>query len=402
MELSWYVLLIAVLTSCAHRKAQPLKFYHIAKDIQHGTNFEGDLIDHDLHIPPQVKNIAILLSQRHPHYADIGYGLKVYRQQQANKASLRLRVLRGKHRIARLTRAIHQHKVHGINTDLPRSKMRNFMTICLDYHVPILYLGQRRKDDPYLMRSIYPDFRRLVRKAVLEMQRRGFKHIAMLNNTQNGTVQQHIRRYAKAAGLQFTLATYQRDDFDSMSRAVQRLFAVQEETVDTEQEGKTEVVYRQLRKFDAVFLPDDFKILKYFVKLFQYYTLEAMPVIGLHHWRSPQQVADKKLLQDGFFIDFIGSYAKLPPGLSSTAAPTSLDTIRQIDQRLLGYRGMAWLARAIDVTRHAVRTNLNNKYTRAWTQRLARRFSKAKSMLWQPQVINVAGQSTNQQGFDLR
>ena len=402
MELSWRMLLIIVVSSCAHKQARPLKFYHIAKDIQHGTSFEGNIIDHDLHIPPQTKNIAILLSQNHPHYRDISYGFKIYRQQQADNAELRQQVLHGRHRIARLTRAIHQRKVHGIITDLPRTKMRNFMTVCHDYHVPILYLGQRRKDDPYLMRSIYPDFRRLVRKAVSEMQRRGFKQIAMLNNTQNGKVQQHVRRYAAAAGLQFTLATYQRDDFDSMSLAVQRLFEVQEETVDTEQEGKTEMIYRQLRKFDAVFLPDDFKILKYFVKLFQYYTLAETTVIGLHHWRSPQQVADKNLLKDGFFIDFIGSYAKLPQGLSATTAPTSLDTIRQIDQRLLGYRGMAWLARAIDVTRHAVRTNLNNKYTRTWTQSLARRFSKAKNTLWQPQVINVANHTANKQDFDLR
>ena len=390
MELSWRMLFIIVASGCAHKQAHPLKFYHIAKDIQHGTNFEGDIIDHDLHIPPQTKGIAILLSQRHSHYRDISYGFKIFQQRQTDRANLRMRVLRGRNRVARLTRAIQQRKVHGIITDLPHSKMRNFMTICHDYHVPILYLGQRRKDDPYLLRSIYPDFRRLVRKAVSAMQRRGFKRIAMLNPVQNGNVQQHIRRYAAAAGLQFTLATYRRDDFDSMSRAVRRVFAVQEETIDSEQEGKTEVVYQQLRKFDAVFLPDDFKTLKYFVKLFQYYTLAEIPVVGLHHWRSPQQVADKNLLRDGFFIDFIGNYAQLPQGLSPTTAPTSLATIRQIDQRLLGYRGLAWLARAIDVTRQAVRTNRNNNYTRTWTQRLARRFRTAKNLLWQPQVISVA------------
>ena len=143
---------------------------------------------------------------------------------------------------------------------------------------------------------------------------------------------------------------------------------------DTEEEGKTEVVYQQLRKFDAVFLPDDFKILKYFVKLFKYYTLAEMPVIGLHHWRSPEQVADKNLLKEGFYIDFIGSYDKLPPGLSTSTSPTKLATIKQIDQRLLGYRGLAWLVQAIDTTRRAVRTNTNNRYTQTWAKRLARPF----------------------------
>ena len=402
MELRLVGWLLLVLCSCAHRQARPLKFYHIAKDIQHGTNFEGNnIVDRDLYIPPQSKNIAILLSQRQPHYGDIGHGFKTYRQQRS-KAELRLRVLRGRNRIARLTRAIHQRKVHGIITDLPRAQMRNFLTVCQDYHVPILYLAPRHKDDTYLLRSIYPDFHHLVRKAVVEMQRRRFKRIAMLHSTHNGNVRRYVKHYAKAAGLQVTVAAYRRDDYDSMSRAVQRLFEVQEETVDTAEEGKTEVVYRQLQQFDAVFLPDDFKILKYFVKLFQYYTLASMPVIGLHHWRSPQQVTDKNLLQDGFYVDFIGSYAQLPRGLSTTATPTSLAAIKQIDQRLLGYRGLAWLVRAIDVTRHAVRTNLNNKYTRAWTRRLARRFTQAKHKLWQPQVIKMASSAKQEQGFDLR
>ena len=400
MELNRCWVVVFVLFSCAHQQKHPLKFYHIAKDIQHGANLEGNSIDHDLHIPPQTKNIAIVLSQRHSHYHDLRYGFKIFLQQQTNQANLHLRVLRGKHQIARLTRALHKRQVHGIITDLPRTQMRNFMTICHDYHVPILYLAPRHEEDSYLLHSIYPNFRYLVRKAVSEMQRRGFKHIAMLNSTNNSNVQHHVKRYAGTAGLRFKVASYQRDDFDSMSRAVRRLFDVQEETVDTAEEGKTEVVYRQLRKFDAVFLPDDFKILKYFVKLFKYYMLAEMPVVGLHHWRSPQQVVDKNLLQEGFYIDFIGSYDKLPPGLSTSTNPTNLTAIKRIDQRLLGYRGLAWLVQAIDATRRAIRTNLNNRYTQAWTKRLARRFSRAKNKLWQAQVINIATHTASQPDFD--
>ena len=105
------------------------------------------------------------------------------------------------------------------------------MTICQDYHVPILYLAPRHGDDSYLMHSIYPDFRQLVRKAVFEMRRRGFKNIAMLNSNSNNNVPRFIKRYAAEAGLRFNVASYQRNDFDSMSRAVRRLFDVQEETV---------------------------------------------------------------------------------------------------------------------------------------------------------------------------
>ncbi len=402
MELTRWGVFILLLCSCAHPRASSLKFYHIAKDIQHGANFDGDVSDRDLHIPPQAKNIAIVLSKPYSHYRDLSYGFKIFLQQGTERANLRLRVLHGKHQVSRLTRALHKRQLHGVITDLPRVKIRNFMTICQDYHVPILYLAPRRSNDPYLMHSIFPDFRHLVRKAVSEMRRRGFKRIAMLNSTDDNDVPRHIKRYASAAGLRFNVASYQRDDFDSMSRAVRRLFKVREETIATAAEGKTEVVYRQLRKFDAIFLPDDFKILKYFVKLFKYYTLAEMPVIGLHHWRSPQQVVERNLLQDGFYIDFISNYSNLPTGLSTSSNPTKLATIRRIDQRLLGYRGLAWLVQAIAATRQAVRTNLNNRYTAAWTKRLARRFSSAKNKLWQPQVIDVAERRGKRANFDRR
>ena len=395
------LLVLGILCGCAHQQQPSLDFYHIGKDIQDGIYFNNNTGDSDFYIPPQTKNIAILLSQSRARYRDIIRGFKIYSQQR-DATDLRVWMLRGQHRVARLTRALHQRKVHGIITDLPRLQMRNFMTACNDYHVPILHLSSRRKDDSYLLRSIYPNFRLLVRKVVLEMQRRGFKRIAMLVSTHNHVVLRYFRRYAATAGLTVSAAQYQRDDFDSMSRVVQRLFAVEEETADAEEEGKTRVLYRQLQQFDAVFLPDDFKILQYFVKLFDYYTLTAIPIIGLHHWRSPQQTYSKTLQKDSFYVDFIGNYDSLPSGISSSAVPTSLASIRQIDQRLLGYRGMAWLLQAIEVTRHALRTNLNGKHEQVWQQRLARRFRRLKSKLWQPRVITVANRTTMQQGLDAR
>ena len=81
----WVGIFVFVLLSCAHQKTRPLKFYHIAKDIQHGADFAGDTVDHDLHIPPQIKNIAIVISQRHSHYRELSYGFKVFLRQQADR-----------------------------------------------------------------------------------------------------------------------------------------------------------------------------------------------------------------------------------------------------------------------------------------------------------------------------
>lgn len=377
-----YLLMFVLVSGCAHRRDAPLDFYQIGKDIHREVILDDSVFEHDIHIPAQGKTIVVILSSRQSQNLAIVQGLRVYYQN--NKDAVRLKVMRYGQNFSRLTRAITRRQVHGIITDLPRATMRNFITSCHEYHVPILYLSSHKREDPWFMRSIHPDFSRLIHKVIAEIKARKLSRIALLSNLQGSGIAAHFRRQAR--DLQVTVASYQRDNFDSMSRSVRELFDVQEETVDTGEEGQTQVVYRQLRKYDAIFLPDDFKILKYFVKIFAYYNLEDMPVIGLHNWRSPELLTSGKLPGNGFFVDFIGSYSDLPPGLSSST-PNSLAAIRKIDQYLLGYRGMAWLVSAIDVVRTAVRRNPGRINTPVWRKKLARKFRRLQDSLWQPYIV---------------
>lgn len=377
-----YLLMFIFICSCVHSRDASLDFYQIGKDIHREVILDDSVFEHDIHIPAQGKTIVIILSSRQPQNLSIVQGMRVYYQN--NRDGVQLKVMRHGQNFSRLTRAITRRQVHGVITDLPRAKMRNFITSCHEYNVPILYLSSRRKDDPWFMRSIHPDFSRLIQKVIAEIKVRKFSHIALLSSLQDGDIATHFRRQAR--DLQVTVASYQRDDFESMSKSVRELFDVQEETVDTEEEGRNQVVYRQLRKYDAIFLPDDFKMLKYFVKIFAYYNLEDMPVIGLHNWRSPELLTGGKLPGNGFFVDFIGSYSNLPPGLN-TSIPHSLAAIRKIDQHLLGYRGMSWLVSAIDVVRTAIRRNPERVNTAVWKKRLARKFRRLQDFLWQPHVV---------------
>lgn len=377
-------LLFFIITGCAHHTQSSLDFYEIGNDIHREVDLTTDSGRHDVYIPPRNKTIVVILGARQGQHNTIVRGLQLYYRRHKAEDDLRLKIFRGKHNLSWLVRAISNRKVHGIITDLPRSQMKNFIASCREYHVPILHLSARRKGDSYLIRSIYPNFQLLLNKTVREMKKRNLTRIAVLSD--NNSVSSFFHREAEKYQLRITRASYQRDDFSSMSHAVQRLFDVREERIDLESNGEQQFVYRQLKKYDAVFLPADFKALRYFSKIFSYYNLERIPLVGLHHWRSPKAMTSDSLLQRGFFVDFIGNYHELPNEFNRQI-PRNLEEIKKIDLQLIGYRGLQYLTAIIDQLRLAVRSNLNGTFSSAWQKKLERQFITSKNFLWQPQVV---------------
>ncbi len=80
--------------------------------------------------------------------------------------------------------------------------------------------------------------------------------------------------------------------------------------------------------FDAIFIPDNFKMVNHFAKLFQYYQAKDLTLFGTHEWRSEELVETNKSYLDGsFFVDFIDSPQKFN---ESRLSPT-------LDYKLMGY-----------------------------------------------------------------
>lgn len=378
------ILIFVILTGCAYHTQSSLDFYEIGNDIHREVDLATDNSRHDVYIPPRNKTIVAILMTPQPQHQTIIRGLQVYYQRHRSEDDLRLKIFRGKHNLSWLVRAISNRKIHGIITDLPRSQMKNFIASCREYHVPILHLSARRKGDSYLIRSIYPNFQLLLNKTVREMKKRNLTRIAVLSD--NNSVSSFFQHEARKYHLNINKVDYQRDNFSSMSQAVQRLFNVREERLELTNAKEQQFIYRQLKKYDAVFLPADFKALRYFSKLFRYYNLERIPLVGLHHWRLPNSPTNDTLLQRGFFVDFIGNYRELPNGFGKQL-PRNLEEIKKIDLQLIGYRGLQYLTTVIDQLRVAARSNLNGTFSPSWQKKLERQFTTSKNFLWQPQVV---------------
>ena len=89
-------------------------------------------------------------------------------------------------------------------------------------------------------------------------------------------------------------------------------------------------------------IPDNFRIVRHFVNLLKYHGVEQLPLIGNYEWRSKSLLEPwDSFLQGAAFVDFVGSYDKLPKGFGEQYPDSPFfvapDLAGQLDFRLIGY-----------------------------------------------------------------
>jgi hypothetical protein len=108
---------------------------------------------------------------------------------------------------------------------------------------------------------------------------------------------------------------------------------------------RRQVVLKPIINIDAVFIPDDFRTLRYFVKVFRYHGVQKLKMIGNHEWRSPALLdPPEELLNGSMFADFIGSYQDVPiqaPLAAGSPYFIQSQFVADVDFNLIGYRAGA-------------------------------------------------------------
>jgi hypothetical protein len=231
--------------------------------------------------------------------------------------------------------------------------------------VPFIFMTA---DDSFIGKSqysfrVFPDERAMGIRLATKVAARGYRKIGMLR-PEDGKADRLLAALAHQFNAQATVIVhdipYESGNHRSMESAVQRMFKIStEERADEYREllekgkerAKKSVVRFNPRQvflppevdIDALIIPDDFRVVRHFVKLLEYNQVKHMPLIGDFGWRSPGLVEPPEAyLRNAFFVDFIGAYDRLPASLrpQSDATPVfaKSDDVQQIDTQMVGYR----------------------------------------------------------------
>jgi hypothetical protein len=234
-----------------------------------------------------------------------------------------------------------------------------------DLMLPVILLT-RDRDLPQQARfgfRVYPDETRLAQTLAAAAAKRNYRRFVILRPA--GGKSDKISAAFKDAvvaggGTIVNDLVYQPDNFESMSAVSRTMFKADAEERRDEyqraywkarQQAKAQgvpfdprlVVLKPIVDFDAVFLPDDFRTVRHFAKLFRFNMVSKLPMIGNHEWRSPGLVEPfDDFLEGSLFADFIGSYTKVPSslGVATVGSPyfVAPDNVVRVDFQLVGYR----------------------------------------------------------------
>ncbi|NRA43989.1 MAG: ABC transporter substrate-binding protein [Oligoflexales bacterium] len=230
---------------------------------------------------------------------------------------------------------------------------------------PMLLLNKDKEvieANPYTL-QIYPNEFDQAKALALESKHRGIESISILkpDNGKSDRIIALLEDFLEKQEISIKQElVYTPGNYESMDHAVAEITQAlpehrpeeyQELLKNAKEQAEEEgvpfnpknVILSPKVEVDAIFLPDNFHMVRFFVKLFKYHGLEKIPLIGTHEWRSEELISPwDTFLEDSFFADFIGSYQEIPSKLqneiegSQYFVPAQAASI--IDFRLIGYR----------------------------------------------------------------
>ncbi|MAZ49471.1 MAG: hypothetical protein CME65_13000 [Halobacteriovoraceae bacterium] len=213
--------------------------------------------------------------------------------------------------------------------------------------IPTIYINKEINKNQHAFK-LYPNKANYAFEMLKELRKRNIKRIAILTPLRYKKAKfiQDMKKVFKAAKIDIVFdVTFDSTNYDSMDIACREIFVIDR----FKRRGEYNSIYRkekrkasaqgfQLNKklvflpaqvnFDAIFIPDNFKIVNHFAKLFQYYKARRITLFGTHEWRSHELVeTNKNFLNGSFFVDFVDSPEKYNESRLSTT----------LDYKLMGY-----------------------------------------------------------------
>ncbi len=261
----------------------------------------------------------------------------------------------------------------------------------------------------------HPTQKALAKAAVDANVRFGHKKISILSPSD-----QHSDKFvavytelAKAAGLNILHhVSYDHKRFDLMEGAAKKLFRLDGADRQDELKKLYETAKQHAKetntKFnpkmvalqpdvqqDAVLIPDTFKIVRYFAKIFAFLGVRKLPLFGHFEWRSPGIISPwDSFMSNSYFVDFQGPYSGLPDPIKiqTTDSPFFLpnDKVEQADFAMLGWRASAAPLLLVQ-KRGEHRRKLDRQIPRKQSQPTDIAFDSDNVIIWPTYMFKISG-----------
>ena len=246
-----------------------------------------------------------------------------------------------------LAKMIFKKKIGLLLTWGPQNMLTHIEKWQAGLKLPTIYINKKVSKNP-LAFKMYPNKANYAFEMITELRRRNIKRIAILTplKYKNAQFIKDMKKVFNAAKIDIVYdVNYDSNNYDTMDFACREIFVIDRNkrqaeynSIYIEEKRKANAQGFGLNKklvflpakvnFDAVFIPDNFKMVNHFAKLFQYYQADNLTLFGTHEWRSEELVeTNKSYLNGSFFVDFIDSPKRFN---ESRLSPT-------LDYKLMGY-----------------------------------------------------------------
>ena len=200
---------------------------------------------------------------------------------------------------------------------------------------PTLVIGGQNNSQKDVFK-VFPNKQNYSDQLVKGMKRKGIKRIAILtpSHYEKSEFLKTIKRTFIKNKMDIVYdIVYSSNNYDSMNMACRNIFQIDKNArwseyqyiMRKERRKASAKGYKLNRKlvflpakvsYDAIFIPDNFKIVNHFAKLFEYYKMPRIPLVGTYEWRSKDLVKSKnRLLNGALFVDFVGDPKQLPSSM---------------------------------------------------------------------------------------
>lgn len=223
--------------------------------------------------------------------------------------------------------------------------------------LPTLFISNKIKNAKESFK-IFPNRKNYHLKLVKSLKERNINKVAILTSIEhkNSSFMKLMKAYLKNHNIEIVYdVEYSKNNFDTYDMACRKIFNINRQarkeeflTIQAQEQQKAQesgfklnsklVFLPAKTNYQAIIIPDDFKTVHYFTKLFKYYQAKNLTLIGNYQWRSEELLRpNESFLEGSIFIDFMGDYNDLPINVSSNESDQQISSKVTTDYKLMGY-----------------------------------------------------------------